>query len=82
MHNQMDAHLTPLSRPPHFPAACIAASQLEGLDRDTWYIFERVAITKDLYTGGGRTFLSNDDAREFRALIYQQYGGWRQKGRG
>lgn len=49
-------------------------SQLEGLQRDTWYIFERVAITKDLYTGGGRTFLTNEDAREFRGLIYQQYG--------
>ena len=47
---------------------------MEGLDRDTWYIFEKVAITKDLYTGGGRTFLNNEDAREFRGLIYQQYG--------
>ena len=27
----------------HFPPP---ASQLEGLDRDTWYIFEKVAITK------------------------------------
>jgi hypothetical protein len=44
------------------------------LDRDTWYVFERVAITKDLYTGGGRTFLSTDAAQEFRGLIYQQYG--------
>ena len=50
------------------------ASQLEGFDKDTWYIFERVAITKDLYTGGGRTFLSVDAATEFRGLIYQQYG--------
>lgn len=49
-------------------------AQLEGLDRDTWYIFENVAITKDLYTGGQRTFLSTKVAREFRGLIYQQYG--------
>ena len=56
------------------PPAGTAASQLEGLDKDTWYIFERVAITKDLYTGGGRTFLSTEAAQEFRGLIYQQYG--------
>ncbi|GAX80047.1 hypothetical protein CEUSTIGMA_g7486.t1 [Chlamydomonas eustigma] len=49
-------------------------SQLEGLDKDTWYIFERVIITKDLYTGGGRTFTTYDAAKEFRGLIYQQYG--------
>jgi len=48
--------------------------QLEGLDRGTWYIFEHMIITKDLYTGGGRTFLSQRDAQEFRSLIYQQYG--------
>ena len=33
-----------------------------------------MAITKDLYTGGGRTFLSTQAAQEFRGLIYQQYG--------
>ncbi|KAJ9523194.1 hypothetical protein QJQ45_023985 [Haematococcus lacustris] len=47
---------------------------LEGLRSDTWYVFERVAITKDLYTGGGRTFLTQQDAREFRAAVYSQYG--------
>ncbi|MEW5301672.1 MAG: hypothetical protein WDW36_004517 [Sanguina aurantia] len=47
---------------------------LEGFKRDTWYIFERVLIVKDLYTGGGRTFHSREDAREFRGLIYEQYG--------
>jgi len=47
---------------------------LEGFERDTWYIFEQVAITKDLYTGGGRTFLTRSDAKEFRALVYQHYG--------
>ena len=52
-----------------------AAQQLEGLRKDRWYIFENVMITKDLYTGGGRTFLSSEVAREFRGLIYQQYGG-------
>ena len=31
-------------------------------------------LAQDLYTGGGRTFLSSDAAREFRGLIYQQYG--------
>lgn len=47
---------------------------LEGFKRDTWYIFERVLIVKDLYTGGGRTFHNREDAREFRGLIYEQYG--------
>ena len=50
------------------------AQQLQGFDRGTWYIFERVLITRDLATGGGRTFLNVDDAREFRELIYKQYG--------
>ena len=59
---------------PSLCASGTAASQQEGLDKDTWYIFERVAITKDLYTGGGRTFLSTEAAQEFRGLIYQQYG--------
>ncbi|GLI68019.1 hypothetical protein VaNZ11_012320 [Volvox africanus] len=48
--------------------------QLSGFDRDTWYVFERVLIVKDLATGGGRTFLNFADAREFRGLIYRQYG--------
>uniref|UniRef100_A0A7S3QL56 Glycosyltransferase 61 catalytic domain-containing protein n=1 Tax=Dunaliella tertiolecta TaxID=3047 RepID=A0A7S3QL56_DUNTE len=47
---------------------------LEGFDRDTWYMFEHVAITKDLYTGGGRTFLTRPDAQEFRSLVYRHYG--------
>lgn len=47
---------------------------LQGFERDTWYVFERVLITRDLATGGGRTFLTFDDAREFRELIYKQYG--------
>ena len=60
----------PLPPPPPPPAAQL----LQGYRRDTWYIFERVAITKDLYTGGGRTFVHRSDAREFRQLIYAQYG--------
>ena len=51
-----------------------AVSQLEGFDKDTWYIFEKVIICKDLYTGGGRTFLTTEAAREFRGIIHQQYG--------
>jgi hypothetical protein len=52
----------------------LTASPLEGLDKDTWYVFERVALAKDLYTGGQRTFTSPEDAQEFRGLIYRQYG--------
>lgn len=52
-----------------------AAQQLSGFQRDTWYVFERVLIVRDLATGGGRTFLNFDDAKEFRELIYRQYGG-------
>ncbi|PNW72188.1 hypothetical protein CHLRE_16g678600v5 [Chlamydomonas reinhardtii] len=48
--------------------------QLSGFARDTWYVFERVLIVKDLATGGGRVFHTFDDAREFRGLIYRQYG--------
>eukprot|EP00798_Chlamydomonas_sp_ICE-L_P009430 gene9430-4060_t len=50
------------------------SQNLEGLDKGKWYIFERVMLTKDLYTGGGRTFLSRGVAQEFRSLVYEQYG--------
>lgn len=53
-----------------------AAQQLSGFQSDTWYVFERVLIVRDLATGGGRTFLNFEDAKEFRELIYRQYGGW------
>jgi hypothetical protein len=38
-------------------------------------IFERALIVRDLYTGGGRAFLNSEDAREFRAAVYNNYGG-------
>lgn len=63
----------PAPRPPPPPAA----QQLEGFQRDTWYVFERVLIVRDLATGGGRTFLSVNDAQDFRTELYAQYGACR-----
>ncbi len=50
---------------------------LEGYTPGEWLVFERVLIVRDLYTGGGRTFLDGGEAREFRANIYKQYGAQR-----
>jgi protein O-GlcNAc transferase len=47
---------------------------LEGVPPDKWLVFERALIVRDIYTGGGRTFLTTDDAQEFRKLVYSQYG--------
>lgn len=47
---------------------------LDGVTADEWIVFERCIITRDLFTGGGRTFLSTADATAFRSLVYQQYG--------
>ncbi|KAK9813868.1 hypothetical protein WJX73_002532 [Symbiochloris irregularis] len=47
---------------------------LEGYDPHEWVCFERALVVRDIFTGGVRTFLSKDDARAFRSLIYKQYG--------
>ncbi len=51
-----------------------AVLPLEGVGLDEWLVFERVMVVRDLYTGGKRTFQTQADAQQFRALMYQQYG--------
>lgn len=48
---------------------------LEGYEPHEWVSFERALVVRDIFTGGVRTFLSRDDARAFRSLLYKQYGG-------
>jgi protein O-GlcNAc transferase len=57
---------------PH--AVATAAMPLEGVSRDEWIMFDHVLIVRDLFTGGNRSFASTQDAREFRAAVYKQYG--------
>ena len=52
-----------------------AVSPLEGYEAHEWVCFERALVVRDLFTGGTRTFHSQPDARNFRAALYQQYGG-------
>lgn len=47
---------------------------LEGVPTDEWVVFDRALIIRDLFTGGTRTFTSTQDAREFRAEVYRNYG--------
>ena len=50
------------------------AQPLEGYGAHEWVCFERALVVRDIYTGGGRTFLSMADAQAFRASLYAQYG--------
>lgn len=34
-------------------------------------MFERALVVRDQFTGGQRTFLSSEDAKDFRAEIYR-----------
>lgn len=52
----------------------IAVSPLEGFGPREWVCFERALVVRDMFLGGERTFLSQEDAREFRSMIYAQYG--------
>jgi hypothetical protein len=47
---------------------------LEGVPADRWVVFDRVLAARDVFTGGGRTFANEADARAFRADIYALYG--------
>jgi protein O-GlcNAc transferase len=47
---------------------------LEGHERTEWVCFERALVLRDMFTGGERTFLSTQDAKAFRSMIYAQYG--------
>ena len=50
---------------------------LEGFKRTEWLRFESVVAVKDTYSGGVRTFLSQQDARLFRRMVYAQVrAGW------
>lgn len=49
-------------------------SPLEGTSPGEWLVFESVLIVRDIFTGGARSFDTQQDAREFRSLVYQQYG--------
>lgn len=51
-----------------------AVSPLEGFGRQEWVCFERALVVRDMFLGGERTFLSQEDARAFRSMIYAQYG--------
>lgn len=51
-----------------------AVSPLEGYGPREWVCFERALVVRDMFTGGERTFLSQEDAQAFRARIYAQYG--------
>lgn len=64
----MEAYVDKTPCLPLFPTA----SPLEGYSANEWVMFENVLVLKDLALGGGRTFASQQDAKEFRALIYQQ----------
>jgi hypothetical protein len=52
----------------------LAVSPLEGTSPGEWLVFESVLIVRDIFTGGARSFDNQQDAREFRSLVYQQYG--------
>lgn len=52
----------------------MAVSPLEGTSPGEWLVFESVLIVRDIFTGGARSFDTQQDAREFRSLVYQQYG--------
>ncbi|CAL8471513.1 g11055 [Coccomyxa elongata] len=49
-------------------------SPLEGFGPREWVCFERALVVRDMFLGGERTFLSQEDARAFRSMIYAQYG--------
>jgi hypothetical protein len=49
-------------------------SPLEGFGQREWVCFERALVVRDMFLGGERTFLSQEDARAFRSMIYAQYG--------
>lgn len=51
-----------------------AVSPLEGFGPREWVCFERALVVRDMFLGGERTFLSQEDARAFRSMIYAQYG--------
>ncbi len=51
-----------------------AVSPLEGFGRREWVCFERALVVRDMFLGGERTFLNQEDARAFRSMIYAQYG--------
>jgi hypothetical protein len=55
---------------------------LEGVSGGEWLLFDRVLMVRDLFTGGNRSFTSTQDAREFRAAVYAQYGERWPAGRG
>ena len=52
----------------------LAAQRLEGVEAHEWLCFERALVVRDMFTGGGRTFLSQEDAQAFRASLYARYG--------
>ena len=47
---------------------------LEGVKPHEWVYFERALVVRDIFTGGGRTFQSKQDAQAFRASLYMRYG--------
>ncbi len=47
------------------------AQPLEGYKANEWVVFERALVVRDQFTGGQRTFLSRQDAKDFRAEIYR-----------
>ena len=47
---------------------------LEGVKPHEWVCFERALVVRDIFTGGGRTFQSKQDAQAFRASLYMRYG--------
>ncbi|EIE21972.1 hypothetical protein COCSUDRAFT_66769 [Coccomyxa subellipsoidea C-169] len=49
-------------------------SPLEGFGRREWVCFERALVVRDMFLGGERTFLNQEDARAFRSMIYALYG--------
>ncbi|KAK9836079.1 hypothetical protein WJX84_007267 [Apatococcus fuscideae] len=46
---------------------------LEGFAPDEWVCFERALVVRDIFTGGTRTWLSQEDAQTFRRDIYKIY---------
>ena len=51
-----------------------AGQALEGVEPHEWVCFERALVVRDIFTGGGRTFQSTQDAQAFRAGLYMRYG--------
>lgn len=53
---------------------CTAGQPLEGVEAHEWVCFEQLLLVQDTLGGGPRTFLSQDDARAFRARAYEAHG--------